>query len=126
MAEDDHGDIDGAEHRQFVGLFEQTAFSFEERPVCARLVADGLKRAVLSWWERSNMMRIPTRRRGAGYAYTERFRSSLIALISILRLPIVRDGHIHVRAQAETNVRSRRGAKEAIAEGRTDRVEGGG
>ena len=37
VAEDDDGDIDGTEHRQFVGLLEETAFALEEG--AARLVS---------------------------------------------------------------------------------------
>jgi hypothetical protein len=67
IAKYDDRDIDGAEDGQLMRLLEQTAFALEESSVdVSKLIASRLARTT----------------------YTERFLSSLMALISIFRLPI--------------------------------------
>lgn len=69
VAEDDDGHVDGAEHRELMRLLEKTALALEEG---AGQVSAGIARGC-----------------DAEKAYTERLRSSLMALISILRRPMM-------------------------------------
>jgi hypothetical protein len=72
VAEDDDGDIDGAEDGQLMGLFEQAAFALQKSAG-----RSGSARALWAW----------------GLAtHTERLRSSLMALISIFLRPMVESG----------------------------------
>lgn len=71
VSEDDHCDIDVAEHRELVGFLEEAAFPLEERSVL-----------------RMSVSFVPWEDRG-GVAYTERFLSSLIFLMSIFLRPIL-------------------------------------
>ena len=71
MAEDDDGNVDGAEHRQLVSLLEQAAFALQEGAVTGQFQPQALRQARLR------------------AAYTERLRSSLMALISIFLRPMV-------------------------------------
>jgi K+-sensing histidine kinase KdpD len=69
VAEDDDSNVDGAEHRELMRLLEQAAFALKEGAVPGQYQS-----------------------RQASYradAYTERFRSSLMALISIFLRPMV-------------------------------------
>ena len=69
VAEDDDGDLDLAQDGQLVGLFEQAAFALEKGAVGA-------------------VSRRRASAAGTEGTYTERFLSSLMALISIFRRPM--------------------------------------
>lgn len=73
MTEDDDGNIDGTEHGQFMCLFEETAFSLQERTIIEH--------------SQSASSTSPVARH---QTHTERLRSSLIALISIFLRPIAK------------------------------------
>ena len=72
VAENDDGHVDGAEDGQLMRFLEQTTFAFEKGAV---IIKSG------RWLSSKGSM-----------TYTERFRSSLMALISIFLLPIVSVG----------------------------------
>ena len=82
MAEDDDGDFDLTEDGQLVGLLEQAAFALEESSAGSRSVT---ARSCFGYDENGNDSGGGARER----AYTERFLSSLMALISIFRRPMV-------------------------------------
>lgn len=69
MTEYDDSDVDRAKYRQFVRFLEEAAFAFEEGAV--------------------GKMSVAFKRFDLDAAYTDLFRSSLMALISIFRRPIV-------------------------------------
>lgn len=69
MTENDDGDVDRAKYRQLVRFLEEAAFAFEEGAV--------------------GKMSVVFKRVDLEAAYTDLFRSSLMALISIFRRPIV-------------------------------------
>ena len=71
MAKDDHGNVNGAEHGKLMRLLEKTALALEEGAM--RSLADVS----------------PVYRALCRSTYTERFRSSLMALISIFLRPMV-------------------------------------
>jgi hypothetical protein len=81
MAEDDHCDIDRTKDRQLVRLLEEAAFALEESAVHKLSVAARAFKRV--------------------FAYTERFLSSLMALISIFLRPMM-DVHAHVSRVLQT------------------------
>jgi hypothetical protein len=81
MAEDDHCDIDRTKDRQLVRLLEEAAFALEESAVHKLSVAARAFKQV--------------------FAYTERFLSSLMALISIFLRPMM-DVHGHVSRVLQT------------------------
>lgn len=68
MAEDDDRDIDGTEYGEFVRFLEKAAFPFQK----------GTRWRISAY--------VPVR--GMHETYTERLRSSLIALISIFLRPM--------------------------------------
>lgn len=75
MPKNNDGDVDGAEDGEFMSFLEETALSFQERPrKRASQSTDDMKRS-------QDVSRIDR-------TYTERLRSSLIALISIFLRPI--------------------------------------
>jgi hypothetical protein len=75
VAEDDDGNIDGAQDGQLMRFLEQTTFAFE-------------KRAIITW-SAVDHHQPASPLAGLDSTYTERFLSSLMALISIFRLPIL-------------------------------------
>lgn len=75
MTKDDDGHIDGTKNGEFVCLFEETAFSFQ-KSTARRMVS------VIPGSQR----KIPN-----SETYTERLRSSLIALISIFLRPMEKE-----------------------------------
>lgn len=79
MAEDDDGNVNGAQHRQLVGLLKQAAFAFKE--------SSALRRQFYRALQDGRHVQIRT--------YTERFRSSLMALISIFLRPILQTVSSH-------------------------------
>jgi hypothetical protein len=87
VAKDDDGHVDGAEHRELMRLLEQAAFALQKGAVQGQCWFGHARRVEQS---------------SGGRAYTERLRSSLMALISILRRPMVT-----VDAQAERRIRRR-------------------
>ncbi len=105
-AEDEDGDVDGAEDGELVGLLEEAAFPLEKsatRDRSARRLAQ----------------------QGAGErarAYTERFLSSLIALISIFLRPILGQA----TGDGDGRQEGRRGARRGEATPGMVCVRGGG
>lgn len=78
LAKDENGNIYRAKHRELMRLLEKTALALQEGAGVRHVVSGG------SMGELSQ-----AGRRGAE-SYTERFLSSLIALISIFLRPILR------------------------------------
>lgn len=100
VAEDDHCHIDRAQDGEFMCLLEKTALPFEERPVLkmsdSLISIDGITGIGALEPALHPCGRVPVPRPFArlttqrtGLTYTERLRSSLMALISILRLPMM-------------------------------------
>ena len=92
MAKDDDSDIDGAEDSELMSLFEETAFSLQKGT------------------ENSNMSAMPDNPgaprnpRATNKTYTERLRSSLIALISIFLRPMLKQrGCNRIEKQTENH-----------------------
>ena len=93
MAKDDDSDIDGAEDSELMSLFEETAFSLqkgtENRNMSAMPNNPGARRI------------IP---KATNKTYTERLRSSLIALISIFLRPMLKQrGCNRIEKQTENH-----------------------
>lgn len=78
MAKDDDSDVDGTEDSELMSLLEETAFPLQKGT------------------EKSNMSAMPDNPgapkipRATNKTYTERLRSSLIALISIFLRPMLK------------------------------------
>jgi len=98
----DNGDVDRAQDRQFMGLFEEAALALEKGPA-RRVVSIASVRRVGRVAARSSVgWAVLVGRCGS---YTERFLSSLIGLISIFLRPMAmrrrsccRDGEVVCRA----------------------------
>lgn len=75
MTKDDDGDIDRTEDGEFMGFLEETTLSFQKGSR-----KEQVSRRAMKWKLRCKQDK----------AYTERLRSSLIALISIFLRPIVK------------------------------------
>jgi hypothetical protein len=90
VAKDDHGNVDRAQNRQLMRLLEQASFALEKG----------------STQTRQRLLWGPARGMGRTKTYTERFRSSLMALISIFLRPIAATRRCCGRRRAGSSNRS--------------------
>lgn len=90
MPKDNHRDINRAQHGKLMSLLEKPTFAFEKCPMRAEL-AGRTRRTKNYFNNRIDWMSKAWRCLGDAtrVTYTERFLSSLMALISIFLLPMV-------------------------------------